>query len=116
MAAESCLWIYTVLGFGHKHLNKPSAALSYLSQAAYPIYIIHMMFIYLGSSVLFKLDINPWIKLVGITLFTFFGCFIVYEFIVRRFNLLRPLFGLKLKNSKSRLELNQPERKFIEGH
>lgn len=39
---ESNLWIYTVFGFGHKYLNRPSKTLAYLSSAAYPIYIIHM--------------------------------------------------------------------------
>lgn len=92
---ESNLWIYTVFGFGHKYLNRPSKTLAYLSTAAYPIYIIHMFFLYLASWVIFPLDINPFIKLIGATIITFAGCFMVYEFVIRRLYWIRPLFGLK---------------------
>ena len=48
MAIESNCWIFGVFGFGYKYLNKPSKILSYLSQAAYPVYIIHMFVLYAG--------------------------------------------------------------------
>ncbi|MGB5894501.1 MAG: acyltransferase, partial [Ignavibacteriaceae bacterium] len=54
---ESMNWIFAVLGFGHKYLNKPSKILSYLSQAAYPVYIIHMIFLYLAASVFLPLNL-----------------------------------------------------------
>jgi glucan biosynthesis protein C len=92
---ESNLWIFTVFGFGHKHLNKPSKALSYLSPSAYPIYILHMVFLYLSSWLLFPLDLPPFLKFALVGLFTFAGCFLTYEFILRRIKFLRPLFGLK---------------------
>jgi len=92
---ESNLWIFTVFGFAYIHLNKPSKTLTYLSQAAYPIYIIHMVFLYLGSWFLFPLDIPAIFKLILLTIFTFIGCFAIYEFVLRRISILRPLFGLK---------------------
>ena len=96
LSIETCLWIFTVLGIGYTYFNKPSKTLSYLSQAAYPIYIIHMIFIYLGSHLLFGLDLNPWVKLLGVNVITFGGCFIAYEYLIRRSNIIRPLFGLKI--------------------
>ena len=48
-AIETCIWIFAAFGFGYKHLNRPSRALRYLSQAAYPVYIIHMIMLYLFS-------------------------------------------------------------------
>jgi peptidoglycan/LPS O-acetylase OafA/YrhL len=92
---ESNLWIFTVFGFGHRYLNKPSKALSYLSQSAYPIYIIHMVFLYLASWLIFPLDIPALLKFTLVTAFTFIGCFVVYEFVLRRIKLVRPLFGVK---------------------
>jgi glucans biosynthesis protein C len=97
MAIESVHWIFTVFGFGYKYLNKPSKTLSYLSQAAYPIYIIHMVFLYLGSKLLFTLDISPIMKFLLLNLFTVIGCFAMYELLIRRLGFLRPLFGLKGK-------------------
>lgn len=40
LAIESDFWIFSVLGLGYKYLNHPSKALTYLSQAAYPVYIL----------------------------------------------------------------------------
>ena len=97
MAIESTLWIFSLFGFAYKHLNRPSRALSYLSQGAYPIYIIHMIFIYLGSTWILPLNISVIFKLVLLVAFTFIGSFILYDLIIRRVKFLRPLFGLKPK-------------------
>ncbi|REE83127.1 acyltransferase-like protein [Lutibacter oceani] len=96
-AIESCFWIFTVFGFGYKYLNHSSKTLSYLSEAAYPIYIIHMIFLYLGSYLILPLSISTFAKFVLIILFTGIGCFALYELLIKRIKFLRPLFGLKLK-------------------
>ena len=98
MAIESCMWIFAVFGFAYKYLNHPSKTLSYLSQGAYPIYIIHMIFLYLGSVLILPLEIPTILKFILVIAFTFIGCFALYEFI-RRVPFLRPLFGLKKMNS-----------------
>ena len=94
-AIESNLWIFAVFGFGYKYLNRPGNTLRYLSQAAYPVYILHMIFLYVGSYLIVSLEISALPKLLLVTIFTFSGCFATYEFILRRVRFLRPLFGLK---------------------
>ena len=96
-AIESCFWVFTVFGFGFKYLNHSSKTLSYLSEAAYPVYIIHMIFLYLGSYLILPLNISTFSKFVFIILFTGVGCFALYELLIKRIKFLRPLFGLKLK-------------------
>lgn len=98
MATETCFWVFSIFAFGYKHLNKPSKTLNYLSQAAYPIYIIHMAFLYLGSSLIFPLTIPVMVQFILIVAFTFAGCFGFYELAIRRVWFLRPLFGLKMKS------------------
>jgi len=95
---ESMNWIFALLGFGYKYLNKPGKILSYLSQAAYPIYIIHMIFLYLASFIFLPLNLPLELNLILIILLTFIGCFITYDLIIRRIGFLRPLFGLKGKH------------------
>ncbi|MBA7585461.1 hypothetical protein ES708_27443 [subsurface metagenome] len=97
MAIESNFWIFTVFGFAYKYLNRPSKTLSYLSQGAYPIYIIHMIFLYLGSFLILPLGIPTTVKFILIVGFTGIGCFTMYDLLIRRVNFLRPLFGLKGK-------------------
>ncbi|MCP4310411.1 MAG: acyltransferase [Bacteroidetes bacterium] len=94
IAIESCSWIFAVLGFANKYLNRPGKTLGYLSQAAYPVYILHMIFLYLGSSLLFPLEISTLLKFILVILFTIAGCFLFYE-IIKRVKFIRPLFGLK---------------------
>lgn len=103
MAIESNCWIFGVFGFGYRYLNKPGAALNYLSQAAYPVYIIHMFVLYAGALVILPLDMPPVMKFVLLTTFTFGLCYIIYEFIIRRIGFVRPFFGLKW-------ELNHAEK------
>ena len=97
MAIESNLWILGVFGFGYKYLNRPSITLSYLSQAAYPVYIIHMFVLYAGAAIILPLQIPVLLKFIAIVVFTGVVCYLIYEFIIRRIGFLRPLFGLRWK-------------------
>lgn len=100
MAIESNCWIFGVFGLGYKYLNKPSKKLSYLSKAAYPVYIIHMFVLYAGAMLILPLQLPVMLKFVAITTFTGIGCYLIYEFIIRRVLFLRPLFGLKWDHRK----------------
>ncbi len=106
MAIESNCWIFGVFGFSYKYLNKPSNILSYLSQAAYPVYIIHMFVLYLGAMFILPLQIPIMLKFIGIVAFTGLVCYLIYEFIIRRVNFLRPLFGLKWKFNKAEQQIS----------
>lgn len=97
VSIESNLWIFTLFGFAYKYLNHPGKTLTYLSQAAYPVYIIHMIFLYLASYLIFPLSIPVALKFILVIIFTSVGCFASYEFIIKRVRLLRPLFGLRKK-------------------
>lgn len=102
MATETISWIYSMLGLGYAYLNRPGKLLSYLSQGAYPIYILHMIFLYLASYFIIPLHLPATATFLLILGITFAGCFIFYEFLIRRVKFLRPLFGLKLKWSASK--------------
>jgi glucans biosynthesis protein C len=95
LAIESNCWVFAVFAFGYKYLNRPGRTLAYLSQAAYPVYIVHMIFLYLGSSLIFRTDIDVRLQFILLLVFTFTGCFALYELVIRRVNFIRPLFGLK---------------------
>ena len=94
-AIESNCWIFGLFGLGYRYLNRPSRILSYLSKAAYPVYIIHMVVLYLGALLILPLEIPVIMKFLAITCFTFLVCLLIYELVIRRIPLLGPLFGLK---------------------
>jgi glucan biosynthesis protein C len=100
-AVESSLWIFAVFSLGYRYLNRNSPYLQYLSQAAYPVYILHMLFLNLSCTMVFGWDLPVALQFLLVLLFTFLGCFITYE-CIRRVNFLRPLFGLKIQNQQQR--------------
>jgi glucan biosynthesis protein C len=109
VAIESNCWIFGVFGFGYKYLNKPSKTLSYLSQAAYPVYIIHMFALYAAAMFILPLEIPILLKFISILAFTGLACYLIYEFVIKRIGFLRPLFGLKWKFKK--LDSNKVRKK-----
>lgn len=96
MALESTCWIFAIFGLVHQYLNRPSALLSYLSEAAYPVYILHMSVLFLGCLLILPMALETYMKFLLIVLFTFVGCYLLYE-IIKRISFVRPLFGLKIQ-------------------
>jgi glucan biosynthesis protein C len=101
LVTESDCWIFSLFAFGYKYLNRGGKTLAYLSQAAYPVYILHMIFLFLGSLLIFPLSLPVPVKFLLVLLFTLAGCFLTYEFLIRRINIIRPLFGVKMKDAKT---------------
>lgn len=95
LALESNCWIFAILAFAYKYLNKASRQLSYLKEAAYPVYILHMAFLYLGAYLIFPLKICVILKYILVLAFTFLGSLAFYELVVKRINIFRVFFGLK---------------------
>lgn len=94
LVAESNVWIFSVLAFGHQYLNKDSKALRYLSQAVYPVYILHMIVLSFISFLVFPLEINVGLKFLIVMTGTVLSSFLLYELVVKRVTILRFLFGL----------------------
>jgi glucans biosynthesis protein C len=100
-----CAWsaIVAVCGFAHRHLNGDSAARRYLTEAVFPVYILHQSLIVSMAHLIKPAKIAPVTEgfvLVVLTLCFSFGIFDM----VRRVALLRPLFGLggAAKNADTR--------------
>ena len=98
MAIESILWIFAIFGLGYSYLNHQSPLIVYLSKAAYPVYIIHLVSQYLSDYLIFPLNLNIWLKYITVLVLSFLLSFVIYEFAIRRIKFIRPLFGLKLKS------------------
>lgn len=88
-------WIIVLFGFASQYVNKPSKILAYCNEAVYPFYILHQSVQVLITYFLIKLQL-PSIAVFIILIFgTFLISWILFEFIIRRIKIVRPLFGLK---------------------
>lgn len=87
--------IVTLLGLARRFANRPSRALTYLTAAIFPYYILHQT-ITLLVSYWFTMNEAPLaVEATTIVLVTVLGCALGYE-VIRRVPALRPLFGLSM--------------------
>ena len=89
------LAIVTMLGLAQRYLNRPSRALTYMTEAIFPWYILHQTITVMAGFWLTRQGLNVWVEAPLVILATFGGCALLHELVIRRVGFLRPLFGLK---------------------
>lgn len=92
-------WIIGLLGLGRRFLNFNNKFLAYTNEAVLPFYILHHTVIYIIGYYVIQWDMNIGGKFILISLTSFTIIMAVYEILIRRINLLRFLFGMKLIKS-----------------
>jgi hypothetical protein len=113
-----CQWapILTVCGFGRRHLNFDSAKRRYLTEAVFPVYILHQTLIVSMAHWMKPIKLAPAIEGVFLIVLTFGISFGVFE-VVRRIAVLRPLFGLAALTSQTSAYAAQvPAAAASDGH
>ncbi len=90
------LWIIAIFGWGHRLLNRPSAWLSYATGAVYPWYILHQTITIVIGANLARYSLGPVVEPALVLGGTIAGCFVLYEFVIRRVRVLQPLFGVSV--------------------
>lgn len=88
------LLVLVLIGLGKQFLNRDGKALRYLSEAAYPFYILHMPLTTLAGYFVIRLNLSVAVKYSLIVFVATIATFLSYE-IVRRITILRCLFGMK---------------------
>ncbi len=88
--------IVAILGFARQWAPGDSPALRYLSQAIFPVYILHQTITVVLAHNLKPFDLPPLPEGPLLVVLTFGLCFAGYE-LIRRIPLLRPLFGLRFR-------------------
>ncbi len=110
-AANRWAWMLMVVGYAGAYLNKPNKLLGYLNQAVLPWYILHQSVIILLAMNLSPLQLGGFWESTVLVVGTFVACAVTYE-VIRRMNLLRFVFGMKMKASANQL----PALKVMEKH
>jgi len=92
------LGVLTVFSFAHQFLNRKSKKLAYFNDAVYPFYILHQTIIVVIGYNLSSLNLGAILEPIILLLCTVASCFIGFE-IIRRTEILRPFFGLKMSKT-----------------
>jgi len=88
-------WVLTITGFATRLLTRSTPVLTYLTEAAMPVYLLHQTLIVYA---VYHLGHVHWMlgaKIFMTVAFALMGSLAVYELVIRRSRLLRPLFGVK---------------------
>ena len=91
----SWCWVLAILGLGMQYLNIPRPWLRYANEAVLPFYILHQTVILGLGYLVVDWSIPDLLKYVIILTGSFAVTMGLYEFLVRRLNVLRFLFGMK---------------------
>ncbi len=92
--------ILGILGFAMQHLTAHKPFLSYANEAVLPFYILHQTVLLCVGYFVVQWhipDLVKWLVIVPISFTIIMG---IYEYLVRRNNILRFLFGMKLQPAK----------------
>jgi peptidoglycan/LPS O-acetylase OafA/YrhL len=101
------LTILAVLGYGKRYLNAPAKSLLYFGEASYPVYILHQSVIVTIGFYVVGWDASILTKYIFITIAAYVVTFMIYELLIRRFNPIRFLFGMRPKRVLQKAELDE---------
>ena len=93
----SCL--LTCLGFASHYLRFSNRVLTYLNEAVYPLFILHLTVTIVLSYFVVSWDLNLWAKYLLVTTATIFIILALYHCLIRPWNMMRWLFGVKARTS-----------------
>jgi hypothetical protein len=99
-AADQWSAIIAALGFAAIHLTRDSRMLRTLTVAVFPFYIAHQTIIVVAGHNLKALHLPVALESALLIAITAAGCWLTFD-IARRFDLLRPLFGLGPREKKA---------------
>lgn len=91
-------FVVTALGLARRFLSFGNATLHYLSEAAFPVYILHQAAIVVPGYFLIRLPLGIGAKFVLVLAVSVLLTFAVYHFIVRELPAARFLFGMRPKS------------------
>ena len=99
-------WVLALLGVSSVYLNRKSNIIFYCNRAVYPFYILHQTVIIILGYWLMNYKWNLLTKFTLLVIGTFSICFILYEFLIKRFYLLNIVMGVKPNNKPAKQKLN----------
>jgi glucan biosynthesis protein C len=101
--------VLAFMSYGRRVLNFTNRFLSYFSEGAYPLYILHQTVIVMVGFFVLQLALPVIGQFVLILSFSLLGSVLTYDLLVRRNRITRFLFGMKARGPfRSEKQLPSP--------
>jgi len=97
---NSWFWLAAILGFGSRYLNFENTFLQYAREAVLPFYVLHQTVIVVIGFYIAHWDIGVMVKYLVLSTLSFAIIVAVYHLLVKRINILRFLFGMKVNKRR----------------
>ena len=110
MSIASWSWVVFISSLGAKYLNRSGRMLAHANEAVLPFYIFHQTVILCVGWFVIRWNIGILPKYLIIAVCSFIIIMALYECLVRPFNIVRFLFGMRLKKKPSATPVPPPER------
>jgi len=94
--------VITIIAYGQHYLNKPHRWLSIANEGLYPFYILHQTVIIAIGFYIVQLPWGIAAKYWTISFLTLVSCVVFYLIVIRPFNVMRFLFGMKPKKANAK--------------
>ena len=91
--------VLTCVGYAGRYLRTATPGLSYLNEAVFPLFILHLTIIEILGFWVVGLDWSLWLKYLVITTLTIVLVLLIYQLLIRPFGFMRLLFGVKRKDA-----------------
>ena len=102
----SWFWVITVIAYGQHYLNRPHPWLSKINAGLYPFYILHQTVIIVIGYYICQMSWSIGVKFWSVSLLTLISCVSFYTLCIVPFNIMRILFGVKIKSrSKNKVSV-----------
>jgi len=88
-------WLFAILGFGMQYLAFDRPVLRYANEAVLPFFILHQTVLLCAGYFVMPLEIHDILKWAIVFTGSFIIIVALYTLLIRRFDLLRFLFGMK---------------------
>ena len=95
-------WLLAILGFGSRFLNRNNRFLTYTNEAVLPFYLLHQTVIIVIGFYVVQWNTSVGLKYLTISATSFVAIMLIYEFLVRRINVFRFLFGMRLTKPRQK--------------
>ena len=83
------------LGFSRRYLDRGGRFIKYASEAALPVYILHLPVLGAIGFFVIKFDLPIVVEYIAILILSLIASVLLYEIAVKRYNFVRFFFGLK---------------------
>jgi len=97
MSVQTLCWMVFLVGMSAKYLNFRNKVLEYCNEAVLPFYILHQTFILLVGWYVVRWNTAIFMKFLVISFISFVLIAATYELLIRRFNWIRFVFGMRQK-------------------